>query len=422
MSEHLDDFDTDPYVDSAFADLLEDIGSRTSPPPASTVIHRARRRRTTIVAAAASVVLIAGGAAVLAGTGRLSADPGPTGQLPAPHVLDRDAWAAATDGWVDGWKELSNSDSLAWLDQLQDPNCLASMPDNGPEPDRSGSLTLTAGTHAVVFGALADFDDPTQAQTSWHQLSTAISNCSEASLLHQATWDGAQAESYRLDGPDGSNYFWFAREGQAMALAWVAGDTSPLPADTATRVMTTLVAGLQEPDSFTNRDASDVSTGSASGSGSVAAVPQASVFEGDFAQALGSWDSGWDRRGDQVNHDSLPCLSLDPATGSTGGFGSSVGANGELTVTFFADESLAADAYAGVINKLRGCPTPYDVTTSGSAPQVTVASTGDGVAWIVRNGTNIGVIAVQGGHADPPAEVSTAVGAVIDKALSTTTP
>ena len=71
---------------------------------------------------------------------------------------------------------------------------------------------------------------------------------------------------------------------------------------------------------------------------------------------------------------------------------------------------------------LRSCSTPYDVATSGSAPQVTAASTAAGVAWLVRHGTNIGVITVQGGHADPPAEVSAAIGSVIDRALLTTTP
>jgi hypothetical protein len=420
MSEHHDDVEVD--LDRAFSDLLEDVGGRTSPPPASSVIQQARRRRTTTLAAAAAVVLIVGAAAVASGVGRPTAMPDPTGpgQLPAPHVLDRDAWAAATAGWVDGWAVPGEGDSLDWVDRIGDPPCLEAMRENGPEPDRSGVLTLVSGEHAVTFGALADFDDPTAAATSWRQLSGSVRGCAEATLLTQATWDGAQAESYRLEGKPDGDYLWIVREGQALSLVWVAGASAAMPAATDTDVMTAIVAGLQDRDSF--QDLESTSTGSATSSASAPAVPRPSVMEGDFAQALGSWDSGWQRAGDKVVDVSLPCLSVDSAPGSSGGFGSSVGTNGSYSVSFFADEASAAAAYADVLDALGSCTTPYDVGTTGSSPQVTVASSQAGVAWVVQHGTNVGVISIEGGHANPPADVSAAVGAVIDQALGTTTP
>jgi hypothetical protein len=151
-------------------------------------------------------------------------------------------------------------------------------------------------------------------------------------------------------------------------------------------------------------------------------VPNASVLDGDFAQALGSWDSGWERRGSKVASVSLPCLSVDAAPNSTGGFGTSLGGNGDYSVSSFTDDASAASAYDSALNVLRSCPETYSVSTTGTSPQVTVASSGSGVAWLVRNGSNIGVISVHHGHANPPAEVSAAVGDLIDQALRTTSP
>lgn len=418
MPEHLDDFD----LDRAFADLLEDVSGRTTPPSASAIIERARRRRTTILAAAAAVVLIAGATAVASGMGRPSAAPGPSGQLPAPHVLDRDAWTAATDGWIDGWKQPSNEDQMAWLNG--DPVCLASMPDTGPEPERSGRLALMADTHAAMFSALADFNEADAAETSWRQLSNGLGGCADATLLRRATWDGAQAESYRIDSQNRTDYFWLARHGQSLGVLWVAErSTPPLPDATDTRVMTALVAGMQDPDSFKQQDSGSVDTGSASSSASVA-VPQDTVADKDFAAALGSWDSGWERAGDKVANVSLACLSSGDLTsgGSMGGFGTSVGTNGSYETSWFSDEATARQAFSDLVDQLRSCSTPTTVDLVDGQPQVAVISSKAGVAWIVRNGPAIGAISIDGAHANPPAEVSAAVGEVIDRALRTTTP
>lgn len=237
-------------------------------------------------------------------------------------------------------------------------------------------------------------------------------------MLHQATWDGAEAVSYGVDDPGSSDYFWFARAGQSMAFVWVVGETTPPPAATDTRVMTALVAGLQEPDSF-QRD--DDSVGG-SESAAVPAVPDQEILQDDLAQALGSWDSGWERRGSNSSDGSPACLSWTSNSAYGGGFGGSLGSNGSDEVAWYADETTAATAVEDARSQLESCSPAYEVTTVGLQPQVVVASSQSGVVWIVRSGTNVGVVSIQGGHADPPAEVSAAVGAVIDRVLRTTSP
>ena len=412
MPEH--DFDRDVDLDKAFAYLLEDVGGHTTPPPASTVIERSRRRRTTTVAAAAAVVVLAGGIAVASGVGRPTAAPGPSGQLPAAAVLDQQAWSAATAGWVDGWGPLSDSGSLGWIDKIGDPTCLATMPDNGPEPDRSGRLTLAAGDRAFSFSALADFDDAGQAQTSWRQLSDVVTGCGDAHLLQQVTWDGASGRSYSLDSAKQRQYLWLVREGQKMSITWYVGRTPALPDETDTRILTTLAAGLQDPGSFREND--DVTTDSGS------SMSGESVSDDDFAQAIHGWDSGWKPASNTTSEDPLPCLAVDSALDSTGSFGGSLGSNGTYSTITFADAAAAGAALEDAQTQLSTCPTAYDVSTLTGTLPIVVASSPAGVAWIVQDGPHVGVIEIQGGNPDPPPEVSAAIAAVIDRALRTTTP
>lgn len=412
MPEHLDDFD----LDRAFADLLEDVGGRTTPPSASAIIERARRRRTTTFAAAAAVVLIVGAGAVASGVGRPTAAPGPSGQLPAPHLLDRDAWAAATDGWIDEWQVAPDPGSPSWVNDLQGPACVFMLGDPGTLPDRRGMFTLVSDRHVFAEGVMSEYDDPTPAQSNWRQLKDAMGSCGDATLVREMTWDGASAQSYALKSKDGRQHLWIAHEGPALGIVWVAGNGSPLPAETDSRIMAAIAAGLQDPDSFTEQDDTGSSASGSAGSG-------ATVTENDFAQALGSWDSDWERRGGKSADGSMPCLSVDSNSAYSGGSGGSLGTNGYFSASSFSYEAAAATALEGTMSQLESCTSvAWTVDTVGSQQQVLVASSDTGVAWIVRMGSSIGVIAIRGGHADPPVQVSAAVGAVIDRALRMTNP
>ena len=271
-------------------------------------------------------------------------------------------------------------------------------------------------SETVVFGAMAHFDDRTKAQQTWQQFSGGFDGCSDATSLQHLTWDGAQASSYRT----GSDYLWVAREGQSMAVFWVAGHTDPLPAAVDTRTMTAIVAGLQDPDSFQKSD--PVTTGSATSSAE--AVPYRGIDQTDFEAALGSWDSGWEKQGAKSPDTSLPCVALDFGSSDyQGGAGSSVGTNGDFESSWFASDTAATSALDAAQSQLESCNrVAWTVDTVGTQPQVLVASSSAGVAWIVRNGSNIGVITIAGGHADPPAEVSATVGDLINRALRTTNP
>jgi hypothetical protein len=375
-----------------------------------------------VLAAAASVVVIAGAVAVASGVGRPAAAPGPAGSdLPPAHVLDQAAWNAATTGWVDGWSEPGPDSQMAWADGFGDPACMDAMPDTGtPEPKRQGQLVLVTEGHQLTFGVLGDFDAQDPADKTWTAIHGAFSGCTKAERLQTLTWAGAEAESYRLPSGKGDAYLWTAHEGSAIALFWTVGVGTDLPQDTDTAVLTAMVAGMQDPDSYKGADlVTGHASGEASGDSSAVATPSGSIDEAEFAQALGTWDSGWERAGTKVVDLVLPCLGEDVLQGQSG-FGTSVGSNGGYYASSFGSDAEATTGRAQLVSALGECSAAYDVRTVGSDPAVTVAKGGVGIVWIAQVGNSVGYVAVQTTtRTAPPDEVSLAVGKLLAVALGT---
>ncbi|MGI8523187.1 MAG: hypothetical protein ACR2K3_07735 [Nocardioides sp.] len=421
MSEH-DTFD----LDRAFETLTNDISGASRAPGARNAITRARRRRTTLASVAAVAVLAVAAAAFQLNTADRSAQPihGVDASLPAPQVFDAAALTTATDGWTSPWSATTPNSRLAR--SLGSSRCLNAIDaaSTNAQPQSTGDLFLTTPEKAVAFGALADYKSKAnRAATTWNALTSGIDACAGTTATAERTWDQGEARSWSLATQTASGqgpHLWLAREGNTVGILMMADTPGSVPGPVEAKVMTALVAGLQSKDSYTS---STRDPASASSSSSASAV--STVSEGDFAQALGTWQSGWRRdSGPKVDTLTPPCLSDSSLNGANSGQGAGLGANGSMEIDTFASPASAATSYQQLGGQLAACNSAHwtvrQVGRTGAAPVTVATSSAQGglVTWIVQSGSAIGYIAIGGNvSTNPPDAVSGAVGDAILKAL-----
>ena len=406
-------------LDAAFARLERDITAISSAPGAGAAVARARRRRrTTIGGVAAATVLAVAGVAVAQGASHDSAGE-PSSSLPTPSPLDAVALTAATGGWTPTWAATS-----AEKTQLLAPgpveHCLEGSPvlSDAVDPVRgSGNLFFAAGDVSAL-ATLIEFDAKSAgADRLWTSLTSTFAQCGAATPAGQLLWNGAESRSYDLVSATGkTEHFWVAREGSAVGLMWVSGAPSSVPSAADDGVMRAMVAALQFPGSYHDRP-STTSGASVSSSGS-----SVLLSSGDFAEALGAWQSGWSAtRG--ADSGKPPC-GVQVSRGASSGQGSSLGANGEQEKDGFETAGAARNALRSASDAFAACSSAsYDVhtvqTTDGGSVTVATGTGADAdVVWMVQSGAAIAFVAIPAGDTTPPDSVSSAVGTLLYDVLA----
>jgi hypothetical protein len=406
-------------LDDAFDTLTTEVGERTASRGAGAAIQSARRRRTT-VGAAAAVALIAVGGVVISQLGNSDDLLSPSGDLPAPAVLDAAAMNSITDGWVSGWHEAGKADQpvLERADDLF--SCLdsSSGPSAEVDPKRFGTQVLVGGSGQFAYLAYADFgDDAAAATAAAAEISPAFASCAGNSGVTDA-YDGATVTSYDLPvgGSLTTETAWVARLDNKLSFSMVWADGRQTAAQ-RTALGAALLGALQTDETYRIDDALRVDS-SSSGSGEASAgstmVAHASFGSALLADALAGWSS-WDANGDATSPN-LPCLSDGPE-GTNSGSKASVGSTGELS---FYDFSSTADARAGqqqILMQLASCndgPWTIDSTTVSGA---VVAWHPNGTVWVAQEGSTIAILTLTDAT-DPPRSVKLAVGKLVIDAAS----
>lgn len=410
-------------LDAAFRGLAQHVADTTTPRGAGAAVATARRRRRTrIGAVAAAAVVIVSGAAIAQGVGgRDNAGPA---DLPSPAAFDAASFDAATAGWTSGWLVPTHNSQLPHhMRTILSTACMKRVNSSGkgtPNAEHEGGPLWVTPSGEVASTAFAEWgpDHPTAATTVYSELESSIDQCAEAKPSGSYAWGGeAVARSWTVPGAE-SGHIWIAREGDAMALVYVAGTAPVVPADVDRRVAAALVAGLQSPATYS--DGGLTTSGSSSGSASESAGVPPSISADDFGRAVAGWRTAWSATSGDNSIDSVPCTTTAQWPGTNGGLvTTTLGGNGDQEYGSFDSVPAAKAALARLKQALSACAgSSYAVSEPvDGGGMLSIAAAGPDVVWAVQLGEQVGVVTVPGNVAAPPAVVSGAVVADIATAL-----
>jgi hypothetical protein len=318
---------------------------------------------------------------------------------------------------VDGWGQPTNAQTRS----LASVSCLANSRDTTQrlnQSTRQGGAVFGAGSSEVVY--VVDLKFPAaKLDAASAAVAVTATGCKPTVMSTTTYSGGSQVTFYQLPARSGTGdvEMWTARYGDRIALSVLGGTATEPPADVVGHVGDLLIGALQVDSTFT-----DVSSASATASASASPAGFGTVAESDLAAALGSWSNGWQERGTKSDGNPLPCAG-DWTSGSSTGFGSSLGTNGEQDFYRFDSADNATASIAALAGNLRTCASsPATVTTvdSPGALPVTIAvgsATNGRVTWIVQRAATVGLITIPGTSA-PPDSVSETVAGLLDGALN----
>lgn len=389
-------------LDAVFRALEHDIAGNSSPRGARSAIATARsRRRTTIGAVAAGIVLVAGGVAVGAGIQGHGRDAVPVDHLPAPAPFDGPHLTAATRGWTPAWgpQTAAGRQKLA---QTFGGACLH-LPAHG----RGALLALADREDDVAVTAMSHYGSRTEQEAAdWHRLVQQFAGCQGAEQISTfSDPSGALGHTYRIaPAPDdrAPGYVWLVSTGREIGVLKIFGQSSALPTDNDRPVAQVLLAAVQDPSSYARNRSTD--------------QPVVRVDEKNFARALGSRHSGWQR---SAGHGSpalaSPCYSSRWLHGSWTSEHASLGSNGRQDVALFHSAAEARQAASSLVNALRSCQSaPYRATRSlDDARSMLVVASGPPVVWVAQHDDAVSVVRAPSGGTAPPRSVTVDVGGLM---------
>ena len=352
-------------------------------------------------------MLVVGAVAVGQGWSSRDQSVAPSDHLPAPAPLDGPHLSAATAGWTPGWTERTTAARLE-LQQTFGGPCSYSV-GSAAHPAEAGFTYLGNAQDDLAVAMMGDFGSRTEdAQAVWHRLERQLARCSGAEQITSfVDPSGARGETFQVTSDQAghsSAYVWIGTTRHGVGVLSILDASDPLPTTNDRPVADALLAAIQAPASYVQRDsASD-------GSGRIA------MSTTDFGNALGSWQSGWSpTTGDARARGGMAPCGASLSDGAAFGEGEALGGNGEQGSYAFTTVRAADAALQSIEDALSGCGTgAYDVRVVRIAGGEVVVAVGSGpsadVVWLVQRRKWLTHVVIPAGTTAPPRTVTKKIG------------
>lgn len=396
MSEHEH---LDPRVDDAFASFARDLAHAPSPGAAAAISTARRHRRTRVGGVAlAALVAVGGGLTVpglVASGDGVAADGGSA-------RFDRDALAAATDGWITDWEDWERHSPWGG-GGFGAASCSSPGTDtSAPEPDDYGVSRFVSHSGSSATLVVEHYSAAARAESAQELSGPAPDTCGTTTTYDV---DGVQVRHDSMP-PEGDSVddmwlgdTWSARIGDARAELEVTHDTGVADDRTAEAVAEALVAGLRDGWTQDSRDVVE----QPEGKGDLPAWPGA-----DVDRALAGWHAAG--RMTATGTPNTPCLgeSLQSGAVSTESGGTPRG----VTYRFagYADDMSGPARVETMLAELRACrDARMRVETLANGVHVATYDTGGAAGraalWFAAAGDRAALVAVEGAALPMPVGV-----------------
>lgn len=391
MSEHEH---LDPRLDDAFAAFTRDLAHAPSPGAAAAISTARRHRRTRVGGVAlAALLAVGGGLAVpgLVGAGDGVAAGGGSARF------DRDALAAATDGWIGEWEDWERYSPWGGGGFGAEACATPVSATSAPQPTSTGVSRFVSHSGASAVVVVEGFADATTAREAQDRALPSPDTCGTTTTYDV---DGVEVrhDSMPPDGDAADDMWlgdvWSARIGDARAELQLVNDAGVADDATVERVAEALVAGLR--DGWT-QESNDV-VPQAEGKGDLPAWPGA-----DVERALAGWHAAG--RMTATGTPNTPCLgeSLQSGAVSTETGGTPRGVTHRFAG--YADDTSGPEKIETMLAELRACrDAQMRVATLANDVHVATYDTGGAAGraalWFAAEGDRAALVAVEG--ADRP--------------------